>query len=566
MQGCIRHRLKWSDRWRPAGGLRACILAVCSPALLLGACSDEAPTVVPRQPPTMDAPGTGPSSAHSTGTGLYPVFSATGSVYLSVDGFGTVSPSGTIEVEKRAGATVRRAFLAASSRGYSEMALRDGDLRIGGAEVLWQRNEAGAIANHNHWADVTALVKPAIDAAPAGRLTMTVAQARPTVSEGVLLAVIFDDPGARSTNTVVLLFGSQRTEGEEFSLRLREPIANPADPNLSMLMGLGISYGFQPGPQINLVDVNGRRLTSSAGGQDDTQGAARDGSLFTVGGVGDTPANPDPAVPPSSPDADNELYDLRPLVRAGDTEVRISTHNPSHDDNVFFSYFFLTVPATLDPLPPAVRTNGPYTGTTAIPVAFSSAGSSDPDGDDATLRFAWNFGDGATATGPSPSHTYAAAGTYTVRLTVTDEQGLSTTAETTATISPRQVEIDVEQPGSPARTINLSIKRQGLSQLAIVTVFGSATFDADGIDIASLRLGDGVDPDTPPNRWTNGTLMYEWGDVNGDGRRDLRVAFCLCDLELPTNTPTTYELVLRGTRADGSAFRGSRAVNVIGTP
>src|SRR5947208_2695465 len=45
--------------------------------------------------------------------------------------------------------------------------------------------------------------------------------------------------------------------------------------------------------------------------------------------------------------------------------------------------------------------------------------SSDPDGTIASRQ--WNFGDGtATSSQANPSHTYAAGGTYTVRLTVTD--------------------------------------------------------------------------------------------------------------------------------------------------
>ena len=46
----------------------------------------------------------------------------------------------------------------------------------------------------------------------------------------------------------------------------------------------------------------------------------------------------------------------------------------------------------------------------------------------------WNFGDGATSTATNPSRTYAAAGTYTVALTVTDNGGASNTINRSVTV------------------------------------------------------------------------------------------------------------------------------------
>ncbi|MEQ9264433.1 MAG: PKD domain-containing protein [Balneolaceae bacterium] len=81
---------------------------------------------------------------------------------------------------------------------------------------------------------------------------------------------------------------------------------------------------------------------------------------------------------------------------------------------------------------PTAVINGPYTGTEGISIAMSSAGSSDSDGSIAS--YAWTFGDGNSSTLANPSHTYASAGSYTVSLTVTDNDGATNQAQTTATV------------------------------------------------------------------------------------------------------------------------------------
>ena len=71
--------------------------------------------------------------------------------------------------------------------------------------------------------------------------------------------------------------------------------------------------------------------------------------------------------------------------------------------------------------PPNQAPVAAFTSSTANLTAFLDAsGSSDPDG--TISSYAWNFGDGQTGSGATPSHPYAAAGTYTVTLTVTDNQ------------------------------------------------------------------------------------------------------------------------------------------------
>lgn len=60
--------------------------------------------------------------------------------------------------------------------------------------------------------------------------------------------------------------------------------------------------------------------------------------------------------------------------------------------------------------------------------------SSAADSDTPIVSYQWNFGDGNSSSASAPSYTYAQAGTYTVSLTITDQQGLTETAAITVTV------------------------------------------------------------------------------------------------------------------------------------
>ena len=85
-------------------------------------------------------------------------------------------------------------------------------------------------------------------------------------------------------------------------------------------------------------------------------------------------------------------------------------------------------------VPPVAATDGPYSGY--LPgenISMSGAASSDADAGQ-TLTYAWDFGDGSTATGMNVTHAYASAGTFNVQLIVTDPLALADTVTTTATV------------------------------------------------------------------------------------------------------------------------------------
>jgi PKD repeat protein len=76
---------------------------------------------------------------------------------------------------------------------------------------------------------------------------------------------------------------------------------------------------------------------------------------------------------------------------------------------------------------------------TALTCTFNGAASSDSDG--TITSYAWSFGDATTGAGVTTSHTYAAAGTYAVSLTVRDNVGATGVRNGSVTVSPPTIHI-----------------------------------------------------------------------------------------------------------------------------
>lgn len=130
-------------------------------------------------------------------------------------------------------------------------------------------------------------------------------------------------------------------------------------------------------------------------------------------------------------------YDCRPYVGGNAETCTITTAQAGR------YYVMLNAYAAFS----GVSLTGSYTGggsTNTPPVAgfsFTSSGltatftDSSADANGTIVSRVWNFGDGTSSTATNPSKTYAAAGTYTVQLTVTDNQGATNAISKSVTVT-----------------------------------------------------------------------------------------------------------------------------------
>ncbi|MET9268088.1 PQQ-dependent sugar dehydrogenase [Kribbella sp. NPDC003557] len=172
----------------------------------------------------------------------------------------------------------------------------------------------------------------------------------------------------------------------------------------------------------------------------------------------------------------------------------------------------------------------PTSGPTPLDVSFSSAGSSDPEGQ--PLTYSWDFGDGASSTEANPTHTYTTAGAYQVRLTVSD--GVNSSLSTPVAISAGSV---------PTATILSPADGARFRAGDVITYGGQGTDPDDGTLPASAFtwnidfLHDGhVHPGTPITGVTGGTFTIPTSGHDFTGNTRYRITLTVRDSTGLTST------------------------------
>lgn len=239
---------------------------------------------------------------------------------------------------------------------------------------------------------------------------------------------------------------------------------------------------------------------------------------------------------------------------AGNYSVSVRVSDGSLTDTKFL---LVTVDAA-NRCPVAIP-GGPYSGNVGVPVAFDGTASTDPDGD--VLTYAWDFdasdGVGTDATGPTVSHAYGVAGTFTVTLTVTDNAvpPCGNTATTTASIL----------AACPATVFNgydvIRLNSGKPSWFAFVQPSGGCYANTEVVLASIVLKYSGAQIPVDESRVVLDT------DKNGDGIAEIRVNFSKANLRtlfagLP-NGRSTVEVTLQATLASGGLISGTSTVDVV---
>jgi PKD repeat protein len=182
--------------------------------------------------------------------------------------------------------------------------------------------------------------------------------------------------------------------------------------------------------------------------------------------------------------------------------------------------------------PVASFTADPPSGEAPLLVLFDATESTDPDG--TIFAYDWDFGDGSTGTGVSPTHGYATDGLFNVTLTVTDD--LDATNEAMDTITVTQIGMSTIHLGDLAAGKKVRGKRGLWEVFVTVTVHDEACNPVAGAKVVG-EWSNALRRSASGTTGSTGTARFKTGKMRGgDG-----VTFTVIEVEHDTFTYDAYD-------------------------
>ncbi|QKX16316.1 family 16 glycosylhydrolase [Microbulbifer sp. YPW1] len=160
---------------------------------------------------------------------------------------------------------------------------------------------------------------------------------------------------------------------------------------------------------------------------------------------------------------------------------------------------------------------------TGLDCSFDGSASADSDG--SVVGYQWDFGDGGSASTVSASHTYAAPGTYTATLTVTDDQGAS--GQTSFELSVNDGAEATTMYVSSVVTGTASAGRGQKYATATVTVLDDLGRGVPGVSVSGNFGGNITESGASGLTDSNGIASITSTATAGG---NLSVSFCVTDL------------------------------------
>ena len=201
-------------------------------------------------------------------------------------------------------------------------------------------------------------------------------------------------------------------------------------------------------------------------------------------------------------------------------------YTSSNGDSAVASFFQLGRYRFANGTPPAASFNtspSEASGETPFEITFSDTSS---QGTNTITNWFWDFGNGETSTAQNPTHTYTAAGAYTVVLTVTGSVGLSD-----------RTQLSVTATTSTAVTLNLDVlDARELPPTPATSAFTVSLFQTDGSTPVTFASGTG----------SNGNELTTLADGTYTGSLNLPLTDSGFVMRLSAPAPPGFQPVTRG--------------------